>query len=112
MLHSWCNHTITRIRPGVMESRGSSVPDWNNASSLDIAGCSVQPASTDSVLDGRVNGVAESLIVYVPDNADVLAGDRIVYEGNTYIIDGEPKIWQSPTGRVSHMQLQVERWHG
>jgi predicted YcjX-like family ATPase len=48
----------------------------------------------------------------MPPGTDVKAGDRIEYDGNVYTINGEPKAWTSPTGRVSHIQLNIERWAG
>ena len=111
-LHKWCTQSIIRIRPGTTTSRGSTIPDWNNADTLEICGCTVQPASTGLSQDGRVLGINEGFTVYLPPGADIQAGDRIDFEGNVYTINGDPKIWPSATGRVSHMQLNIERWRG
>ena len=108
----WCNDTIIRIRPGTKVSRGSTIPDWENTDALEIGGCSVQPASTGLSQDGRVLGISEGLTVYLPPESDVQAGDRIEYDGDVYTINGKPKLWRSATGRVSHVQLNVERWKG
>lgn len=112
MLPRWCEETVIRIRPGTTTSRGSVIPDWNNADSLEITGCSVQPASTGLSQDGRVLGISEGLTVYLPYDSDVIEGDRIEYDGTVYEINGKPKRWKSATGRVSHMQLNIERWQG
>lgn len=108
----WCTDTIIRIRPGEKISRGSKIPDWENTDLLEIGGCSVQPATTGLSQDGRVLGISEGLTIYLPPESDVLAGDRIEYDGDVYTINGKPKLWRSATGRVSHMQLNVERWQG
>lgn len=112
MLPSWCTQTITRLRPAEKTSRGSTVYDWSNPCELIIKGCSVQPASTGLSQDGRVLGISEGYTVYCPPGSDIKAGDRIVYEGNTYTINGEPKAWAGATGRVSHVQINIERWRG
>ena len=113
MLPRWCTQTIIRIRPGEKVLRGSTVPDWdNNTDLLEISGCSVQPAATGLSQDGRVLGISDGFTVYLPEGSDVQAGDRIEFEGNVYTINGDPKIWRSATGRVSHMQLNIERWRG
>lgn len=112
MIPSWCRQTITRIRPGAKTSRGSTIPDWDNVSELVINNCSVQPASTGLSQDGRVLGISEGYTVYLQPGTDVRAGDRIGFEGRIYTINGEPKVWQSATGRVSHIQLNIERWSG
>lgn len=111
MLPSWANQTITRIRPGTKTLRGSDVPDWNNVTELTIEGCSVQPTATSLSQDGRVLGINEQMTAYLPEGSDVLAGDRIRYEGKIYAINGEPKKWQAPFTR-SHVQLNLSLWEG
>ena len=111
-LPRWCTDTVIRIRPGTKMSRGSTIPDWENTDLLEIGGCSVQPASTGLSQDGRVLGISEGLTVYLPYDSDVLEGDRIEYDGIVYTINGKPKKWKGATGRVSHVQLNVERWQG
>lgn len=112
MLPSWANNTVTRLRATVITQRGSEIPDWSNPDRLTINGCSMQPAGTSLTQDGRVQGTSDGYTCYLPPGADVQAGDRIGYGGNVYAIIGEPRVWQSPTGRVSNTQLQLERWYG
>lgn len=113
MLPSWCSQTITIIRPGTKTSRGSTIPDWETPiSSTDVAGCSVQPAGTSLSEDGRVLGITDGYTAYVPPGTDVLAGDHIVFEGETYEINGEPRAWVSPTGIRNHIMLNLRRFSG
>lgn len=112
MLPSWANDTVTRVRPSTKMARGSEIPDWSNPSLLVIKGCSMQPASTMLSQDGRVQGVTDGYTCYLPPGSDVKAGDRIRFAGEDYTINGEPRIWKSPTGRVSSVQLGLERWRG
>lgn len=112
MIPSWCQQTISIIRPGVKTVRGSEVPDWEHASEpVVITGCSVQPASTSLSLDGRVLGLSDGLTAYIPEGTDVRAGDHILFEGQTYEIQGEPRVWVAPFTR-SHIQLNLIRWEG
>lgn len=112
MLPSWCTQTIKRLRPGTKTVRGSVIPDWDNADELQIGGCSVQPASTSLSEDGRVLGITDGWTAYLPESADVMAGDHIVFNGNTYEINGEPRTWQSPTGHNNHVMLNLRRFAG
>ena len=112
MLHSWCTQTVTRIRPGIKIQRGSEVPDWDNTDELVIGGCSVQPASTSLSEDGRVLGIADGWTAYLPETSDIKAGDHILYDGDIYEINGEPRCWQSPTGRNNHVLLNLRRFAG
>lgn len=111
MISFW-NQTITRLRPGTKVERGSTVPDWDNASALTIKGCSVQPSISTTSQDGRVLGISDSYSAYLPKGADVRAGDHIVFDGEEFAIDGEPRKWTSPTGRLTHVQINLVRWHG
>ncbi len=112
MVGSFANDTITRLRPGVTSTRGSDVTDWDHVSCLDIAGCSVQPASTTLSQDGRVLGIMDGMTCYCPYDADVQEGDRIRFDGLVYVVNGAPRKWKSPAGNRSHMQLNLERWKG
>ena len=112
MLPSWCTQTVTRIRPGTKTVRGSVIPDWDNTDDLQIGGCSVQPASTSLSEDGRVLGITDGWTAYLPEAADVQAGDHIVFNGDTYEINGEPRTWQSPTGHNNHIMLNLRRFAG
>ena len=112
MLPSFCSQSITIIRPGTKEVRGSIVPDWEHTSQpVVVGGCSVQPASSSLSLDGRVLGISDAWTAYLPEGTDVKAGDHILFDGNTYEISGEPRVWTGAFTR-SHIQLNLTRWEG
>lgn len=112
MLPTWANDIVIRLRPTTKVIRGSKIPDWENPNILEIGGCSVQPSSTMLSQDGRIQGITEGYTCYLPPCADVKAGDRIKYRDEIYTINGQPQIWNSPSGKVSSMQLNLERWSG
>ncbi len=113
MLPAFCNQEITRIRPGTTTARGSVIPNWaaEAVDTLKIGGCSIQPAATALSQDGRVLGISESMTAYLPEGADVRPGDRIMFEGQVFTINGEPKVWAAPFS-LSHIQLNLVRWEG
>lgn len=111
-MFNWWRDTITRIRPGEKTVRGSVVPDWSKASELTITGCHGQPASTGLSEDGRVLGIMQGITLYAPANADIQAGDRITYNGNTYEINGEVNVWPSATGALDHLVINLRRYSG
>ena len=111
MLSFW-KQSVTRKRPGETTDRGSVIPDWSNATEITINGCSVQPAATTLSQDGRALGISDGYTAFLPPNADVAAGDHIIYNGKEYAIDGEPRQWFSPTGRLDNIQLSLVRWDG
>lgn len=111
MLPSFANQSITVIRPAFKESRGSMIPDWSadKVKEKTINGCSVQPSTTSLSQDGRVLGISDSWTAYLPEGSDVKAGDHIVFDGNTYVISGEPRVWTGAFTR-SNIQLNLIRW--
>ena len=111
MLPSFAKQTVTRIRPGAKKVRGSVIPDWENTSTLQISGCSVQPAATDMAQDGRVLGILDGMTAYLPPGSDVQEGDRIIYDGETYAVDGSPRVWHAAYN-LSHIQIRLRRWDG
>lgn len=113
MLPSFCSQEITIVKPGQKTSRGSIIPDWSPEAikEIKVSGCSVQPSSTSLSLDGRVLGLSDGWTAYVPEGTNVDAGDHVIFGGNTYEIQGEPRIWTAAFSR-SHIQLNLIRWEG
>lgn len=113
MLPSWASQSVVIVRAGTKTIRGSTVPDWSASAvkKTTVSGCSVQPASTSLSLDGRVLGLSDAWTAYVPEGTDVKAGDRVEFDGNTYEINGEPRVWTGAFTR-SHIQLNLTRWEG
>ena len=111
-MFAWTNDTITRLRPDTKVSRGSQIFDWEKADELTINSCSMQPASTSLDTNGRVLGVSDGYTLYTPLNADIKAGDRIMYNNEYYEINGEPRAWKSPFGAVEHLVVNLMRYYG
>lgn len=111
MLPSFANVTVTVRRAPFKEQRGTTVRDWAAATEHEVAGCEVQPSSTSRDFE-RAEQLADSWRLYAPPGSDIEAGDRIVFEGTVFDIDGVPYTWKSPTGRVSNMQCRLVEWSG
>lgn len=110
-LPSFCRDEITVARAGVKSSRGVNIRDWDNATTHKITGCSVQPTGTDSTYDTR-EGVVVRAKAYLPPDADIQAGDRVSWQGRTFIVDGQPLPINSPTGRLLHIKATLTDWEG
>lgn len=116
MLPSFCHDSVTVTRPAKRASRGTVIDDWANAQSHAIDGCSVQVPTTSMDLDGR-RQTALLGTLYAPPFSDIKAGDRITWSDpmdteHTFLVDGEPMPWASPTGCVSHVQADLAEWRG
>lgn len=111
MLPSFANQSVTRLRASKQEVRGKQVDDWDDPVSLEIEGCSIQPASTSMTLDLRIASEA-SMTAYVPADADIAANDRVEYMGDIYTVLGTSRAWPSPAGGLSHKVVALKEWRG
>ncbi|MBR2835916.1 MAG: hypothetical protein IKE43_09465 [Coriobacteriales bacterium] len=117
MLPSWCNDTVYVLRASLITTqRGSEVQDWSNPLKIPIEGCSIQPANsaanTRTGFDDIRQNTTISAVLYAPPAADIRAHDRVVADGVTYTLDGEPLLLRSPTGRVNHKVCNLIEWSG
>ena len=71
----------------------------------------MQPASTSLSQDGRVLGLLDEYTLFLPPDADVMAGDRISYNGQIYEIDGDVRI-QPAALRLEHKEIKLRRHSG
>jgi hypothetical protein len=110
MLPGLATQTITRIRPTVVtDDRGNQVDDWDDASSVAVKGCSVQPGTSREELSNR-DGVNVIYTVYAPPTADVHAGDAVDLPQGRFQVEGEPQEWA--IGALAHTVIQLSRWAG
>lgn len=112
MLPSFCKEEITRLRAPFKTERGSKVRDWESdeVDQLVISRCSVQNASMVRQFT-RAENVESGDHLFAPVGADIQLGDRIVHNGKTYEIDGEPAVW-TPLPHVAHTWAKLKRWKG
>lgn len=99
--------TITRLRGTVTTGPyGADHIDWTTPGELAMA-CEFQPMTTDEevALQQRTESFWR---VFLPAGADVLATDRLRFNGVVYEIDGEPRRWRL-NGSEHHVELVVTR---
>lgn len=111
-LPSFCRETVEVLRALPVASRGAQERDWLQATSHDVAGCSVQFGSTSTDRGEPREAVSSSAVLYAPPGADVKAGDRVSCAYGEFSVEGEPMPRVSPTGAVSHVECSLARWEG
>lgn len=113
MLPSWCRDTVTVLRAPVVTRNGREARDWKQAVPHELAGCSLQPSSTETAFDGaQRNASASAARLLCPPGADVREGDRIVAGDGTWEVDGVPMAVTSPTGAASNLSVTLRAWRG
>ena len=110
---SFMNASVTVLRPATKQSRGSTVLDYGTgATSHVVNNCMITGLSSMQDRDGRVLQVSDRFTLRAPYGADIKAGDRIIHDGVTYEIEGDPRSTKSPTGRVSNVRCELSLWRG
>lgn len=109
MLSSFARQEVFRLRPARIRDRYQKlVDDWTNAQPVSIGICVFVPDNSDETF---VNGerVISRYRLAAPKDADLSAGDRIVVEGVTYLVDGDPAQVPSPSGRLDYTEAFAVR---
>lgn len=112
MLPAFCAETVTITRPAYVDERGTLVPDWSNASSHDVDGASVQPASTTEATGEPRFNAQLSATAWLPPDADVKKGDKLTWRGIVFSVYGLTMPWVSATGTLDHIVVQLRDYDG
>lgn len=113
MLPSWFNESVTVERAPWANVRGTTERDWSKSAAHTVGGCHVQPSTTSTEWgEVRAQAVEVKAWVYAPPGADFRAGDRVTCDAGTFLVDGEPETWRSPTGSVSNVRVRLVEWRG
>jgi hypothetical protein len=99
---------VQRAAP-LLDSSGAPTPqrDWDNATETTLTGVSVQPEGTTEARDaGGVEVTAQwRLFTRRGTSADFRAGDRVVWDGRTLDVVGDPQRWAGPFGGSHHWEV-------
>lgn len=109
---SFMKDTVTVKRAPLKNKNGMQYFDWSAAQETSVSNVQVTAQSTSRDFDGRVLNVSDRRTLRAPYDADIQAGDRIVWNGETYDIEGEVFHTKSPTGRVSSTRCTLVRFQG
>ena len=115
---SFMRDTVTVIRPGTQAVRGTTIRNWSitttgdGATMHELGNVLITAQSTMQDRDGREINITDQRRLRCMYDADIQPGDRIVWNGETYEVDGEVFKTKSPTGRVSSTRCSIARWEG
>jgi hypothetical protein len=82
------------------------VDGWDDPTETTVTDCSVQPEKAPEFIIGEQR-VEDLLNVWRREPFDVLATDRIEYDGETYDVAGEIKRWDFPP--LDHVEFKMRR---
>lgn len=103
---------VIRDAPLVVNARhGNRTRDWDQAGAVTADGCSVQPYGAAEVVADR-EFTATHLRLFAPPGTALAATSRVIFDGTTYEVDGEPATWRDLDGRPSHIEAALKRLSG
>lgn len=109
---SFFRDSVTVLRAPSSLKNGMPFFDWENASQSIVSKVQVTAQATGRDFGERQMQASDRRTLRAEYNADIQAGDRIVWNGDTYEIEGEVFHTMSPTGRVSSTRCTLVRWTG
>ena len=112
MALSFWKDQVTVLRAPLITKNGMEKRDWENAVPHTIKNVQITAQATSREFGDRVKQVTDRRTLRANYEADIVPGDRIIWNGDTYEIDGEVFHTVSPTGRVSSTRCTLARWEG
>lgn len=98
---------VTRLRAGLTEGPyGNETRDWDNATSATYS-AEVQPVSSTEDIVNQQQTITRWRL-FLPASADLEATDRIVWDGDTYEVDGDVERWKR-RGVLHHLEAVLMR---
>lgn len=112
MVLSFMKDTVTVLRAPIAKKNGMDYRDWENASSHEAVNVQVVAQATAREFGDRTLQISDRRTLRANYDADIKPGDRILWNEDTYEIEGEVFHTKSPTGRVSSTRCTLVRWEG
>lgn len=109
---------VVKDAPLVINSRHRNRErDWTAATVTAVSRCSVQPYLSVAVGGGAEDNegrefTSTHMRLFAPPDTALSATSRVVYNGVTYEVDGEPARWRDLDGRPSHVEAALKRLAG
>ena len=104
--------TVTVLRAPLAKKNGAEYRDWEHATQTILTRVQVTAQGTSRDFEGRVLQLNDVRTLRAQYDADIRPGDRVIWNDDTYEINGEVFHTKSPTGRVSSTRCTLVRWEG
>ncbi|MCW2870890.1 hypothetical protein [Actinacidiphila oryziradicis] len=101
-------HVVTIVRPAGKDAFGDPLA---GAVETDVAGCFVQPRTSSERTDMQ-DQVITGAVVFMAAGTDVLATDKVRFNGVVYQVDGEPRRWDDKRGNRHHLEVDLKLVEG
>lgn len=106
--------TITVLRAPLTGNRyGGQIRDWTAPARTEVVGVSIQPANTTEDVRDREQ-LVNTWSLFTPRgiDLDLLATDRVEWNGRILQVVGDPNRWPAPGGGVHHVEATLKEVTG
>ena len=111
-MRSYFTDTIVRQRATTTTDSYGNVKRTYPGTQVTITRARVQPRSSIEHVTEDRDITEETLGVYVPIDSDIIATDRIVWEGKTYEVHGDLQAYRGITGAAAHSYFKMVKVDG
>jgi hypothetical protein len=87
---------------------GNKASAWANPGVVTVTGCRLLPIPGPEVLDR----LTRRWILFAPPGTALVAANRVRWHGVLYNVSGDVRRWRSPSGRLAHIEADLERVEG
>lgn len=111
-MRSYYTDTVTRQRATTTIDEYGNLSRSFPGDQVTFNNCRVQPRiSIEQVTEDR-EMTEQVLGLYTPIDADIIATDRVVFNGDTYEVHGDGQKHRGVTGATSHAHFRIRKIDG
>ena len=104
-------HIVVILRaPLVSDGKGNQIRDWANPVGATAAAWVQPQGTTEQALNQ--DRVVSRWRIFIEPTADIVATDRVSWNGLTFQVDGEIQTWDDPRGNAHHREGLLRRVTG
>ena len=109
---SFMKDSVTVKRPTLSTKNGMEYFNWQDPVIKTINRVQVTAQASSMEIGDRTLNIIDKRLLRAPYDADIQAGDHVIWNGEEYAIDGEVYHTKSPAGRASSTRCTLIRWQG
>jgi head-tail adaptor len=104
------SQTVTwQVAGTTTDSRGDTVLSWTSPTTAPVRAWIERQGSTES--DNAERNVRVTTALMITNETGIGARDRIVWDGQTWTVEGKPRVVPTPTG-AHHLEAVIELAEG
>lgn len=105
---SYHDETVEVLTAIAGTDRYGKASGWSNPSVVVVTGCRLLPIPGPEVLDR----LSRRWVLFAPLETALVSANRIRWHGQVYNVVGDVRRWRSPSGRLAHLEADLERVEG